>query len=200
MEATPLITVLTTIQNDSDGGYVDNRDSYISQLDIAIQQLTRCSQPFVIAKLISDKGFSEDKSIRKEAEDKLAEFQEETDKILESVKEEAARIEQGARRTAAGISMKDAQAQFKDMQFGLNRASIISGMAGATCLFILFGVAASFMNNKISDEWRWSLIYYTAIRISILTALGTLTAFSLKIFRSFLHLPTKELASHPSCQ
>ena len=151
---------------------------------------------------VESRGFLEDEevrqeyertieSIKKEAESSIQQVKEESDKTIEEARTLAEQIENRARLTAARISVKDAQEQFREAQAALDkRVKIWAGLGIASVLGFI-GVAIYFATVDLPDQWRWQVVYHSAIRVSILTAIGTAAAFCLKILRAHLHMSEK---------
>lgn len=120
-----------------------------------------------------------------------------TQEVLANAKTEADRIEANARRTAAGFSIVEAQNQFNEASTSLYHKSIGWGIAGATSFgfFIWFAFylyshpPAVFAGQAGTAPGTIpQAIYLTAIRITILTAIGAITTFCLRLFRAHLHM------------
>lgn len=181
--------------------YVANRAQFLSIIETQLEALKLSWSP-VVAAAVEARGFLEDEgvlqehertieSIKNESESALQRVKEESDKTIEEARVLAKQIEDRARLTAARISVEEAQRQFKEAQPDLDRRVKIWASLGSVCVFGFFAMAFYFSAADLPDQWRWEVIYYGAIRVSILTAIGTVAAFCLKILRAHLHMSEK---------
>ena len=180
------------------------------QIRFFTEEVRRYIHPFIAAAvesrgLIDDKGFQKDyerriEELKTESQKSLREIERDAKEFISNAKrdaekhlEEASRTLIGAKETASGISVRDAQEQFKRAQQALNKKvrlwAWMSG--GCAAVFSAIGVYFYFAAPDASKDLDWSILYNTAIRITILTAIGTATAFCLKIFRAHLHMREK---------
>ena len=60
-------------------------------------------------------------------------------------------------------------------------------MSGISIVAFL-GVAGYLARVHFGEEWKWHVVYFTAIRITILTAVGAVAAFCLRILRAQMHM------------
>ena len=183
--------------------YIQYKESVLSALDSLNEAILENWPPFVTAALES-RGFLEDEGIRKEytnaannlkeqADNTLASIKEESQKILAEARAVADEIETRARRTAANVSVEAAQKQFKEAQ-GHHEKQVklwakISGFSGG--VFMLFGVLLWFV--ELDSSGPWQPLYYTALRLVLLTALGTFLAFCLRTLRAHSHMREQNL-------
>ena len=185
----------------SNEDYVSERTQFLANIDAQLEDLKRFWAPFVTA-AVEARGFLEDEgvrqeyehtieSIKKEAESAIRQVKEESDKTIKEAQTLAEQIENRARLTAARISVKDAQEQFKEAQAALDKRVKIWAGLGITSILGFIGTALYFATVDLPDQWRWQVIYHSAIRVSILTAVGTAAAFCLKILRAHLHMSEK---------
>jgi len=178
--------------------YVSQRASFTNQVTATLQQVLPHWTHFVSA-AIEARGFLEDEGIRKEYQKTVAEMKGEAEEALKHVKEESQKvleqatklakdIEDRARRTAAHISVEEAQKQFKEAQTDLDKQVklwwVLSGISLAAFLLVAFFLS----RIELPDKWQWHVIYYTAIRITILTAVGAIATFCLRILRAQMHM------------
>jgi len=195
---TSLHSALDTQSKRGNTEYVAQRASFTNQVTAAVQQLQPHWTHFVTA-AIEARGFLEDEGIRKEyqktveemkaqAEEALKHVKEESQKVLEQATKLAKDIEERARRTAAHISVEEAQKQFKEAQTDLDEQvklwSWLSGISLAAFLLVAFGLS----RVVLPEKWQWHVVYYTAIRITILTAVGAIATFCLRILRAQMHM------------
>lgn len=112
--------------------------------------------------------------------------------MLDRAEQEAKRIEANARMTAQGFSVKAAQDQFDAASKALNTKALVCGGSALICFAIFIGFAFHvYRNPPIASTTPLNTVqavYLTAIRITILTAIGALTTFFLKMLRAYLHM------------
>lgn len=181
--------------------YVAHREHFLNQTKAQLEEVKRFWPPIVTA-AIEARGFLEDEgmrqeyertiqSIKSEAESAIQKVREEADRTIEEARTLAEQIENRARLTAARISVDEAQKQFLSAQAALDKRVKIWAGLGSGCVASFLGAAVYFATLDLPDQWRWEVVYYSAIRVSILTAIGTVAAFCLKIFRAHLHMSEK---------
>lgn len=185
----------------STADYVANTENFLQNIDVYLEQLKQFWPPFITA-AVESRGFLEDEGVRKEYESTIRSIKEESDSALEQVRNEAKRtideaqtlaeqIENRARMTASGISVEEAQKQFREAQRGLDRGVKIWAVIGGIFIAGFVLAAWQFAKADLPDQWRWEVVYYSAIRVSILAAIGTVAAFCLRIFRAQMHMSEK---------
>ena len=153
---------------------------------------------------IQEKGFLKDEGIKQAYENAIENLKKETGTIIEDVKntttsaiEEAkvlaSEIEGKARRTARGVSIEAAQGQFSEAEKYHNR-QIVRWSFYSIVAFVLFLVAAFMMLDLDFDQsMKWGVIYYSAIRIAILSSFGAIAAFCVRGLKSHLHMKEHNL-------
>ncbi len=123
--------------------------------------------------------------------------------ILQHARHEAASILNLARETAKGVSFDDVQQQFRaaaaqcltgiTIWAGLSAVSILSFL----CVLIGFVTwwAPAFQSQTATGQSPSSgpAIYQTVIRVAILTAIGAVTTFCLRVLRAQMHLREQNL-------
>jgi len=183
--------------------YVAQRTQFLATIDGYFEQLLQHWPPFITA-AVEMRGFLQDEGIRKEYQRTIDAMKEESATALKLVKDEAGKtieearklaqqIEDRARRTAAHISVEAAQEQFREAQKDHNKqVKIWSWLSGISILTFL-GVAVYLMQVQFPEEWKWHIIYYTAIRVTILTAVGAIATFCLRILRAHMHMSQHNL-------
>ena len=202
LEPFQTISSAMTAQTDySNQDYVAQRDQFLVDIDAQLENLKQFWPPFVTA-AVETRGFLEDEgvqreyertieSIKKESESSLQQVKEEAEKTIEEARVLAERIENRARLTAAGISVEEVQKQFREAQDALDKRVIIWAVLGSLSIVGFISMAIYFIQDDLPTEWKWQVIYHSAIRVSILTAIGTAAAFCLKILRAHLHMSEK---------
>ena len=187
--------------NRSNAQYVGHRTNFLANIDLYLDQLKEFWPPFVTA-AVETRGFLEDEGVRREyersieslkteSESALQQVQTEAHKTIAEAKQLAEQIENRARLTAARISVEEAQKQFREAQGGLDRRVKIWGGIGIIFVAGFICTAWYFATADLPDQWRWEVIYYGTIRVSILAAIATAAAFCLRILRAHLHMSEK---------
>ena len=185
----------------SDNDYVTNRTQFLGNIDAQLEALKEHWPPIVTAavesrRFLEDEGVRQEyertiESIKSESANALWQVQEAARKAIEEARTLAKQIENQARSTASGISMEEAQKQFKEAQAALDKRVKVWAGLGIVSVLVFIGAAIYFAKVDLPDQWRWQVIYHSAIRVSILTAIGTAAAFCLKILRAHLHMSEK---------
>lgn len=182
----------------SNAEYVSQKDSFINAVTSQLQNLQQYWSNFVTA-AIEARGFLKDEGIRKEYQKTIESIKEESTSALKLVKEEADKtieearqlakqIEERARKTAAHISVGAAQEQFRLAQQELKTQIKIWSVLSALSVVAFILTAIYLSGIQFPEQWTWRIIYHTAIRITILTAIGAIATFCLKILRAYLHM------------
>ena len=185
----------------SNAEYVTNRAGFLQGIKSHLEELNRFWPPLITAAveargLLKDEGIRQEyertiESIKKESESALQQVQGEAQKTIEVARTLAKQIEDRARRTAAGISVKEAQEQFREAQTALDKRVMIWAGLGIASVLVFFFTVLYFARIELPTEWRWQVVYYSVIKVSLLTAIGTIAAFCLKILRAHLHMSEK---------
>lgn len=183
--------------------YIANKESFLAQIKKQLNAIHNTWPPFVTA-AVEQMGLLTDEGVKAANQQAIEELNKQSSAIIENLKtqaqsivseaqEKASTIEKGARRTAAGVSLEEAQNQFKDAQKPLVIQLIIWSILSVLAIVAFGFLFWEFLKAQPSPEWEWRVIYYTAIRLAALGALGSLTAYFLKILKSQLHLFQKNL-------
>ena len=126
--------------------------------------------------------------MKEEAENALTRVQEEANKTIEEARTLAEGIENRARQTASGISIEAAQEQFRlaqqDHDKQVKRWTWLNGIS----IFLFFGVAMIFFFVDLPEGETKSILYFSAVRITIIGALGGIVAFCLRMLRAHMHM------------
>lgn len=134
----------------------------------------------------------------------LSEINKAQNQSINLLKERESQLKQRIQRTASKVSVEDAQIQFEDACKKLKLNICIWGVF-TIIIVCVFGYLAYFFyyhsfftehmksnldtfGEKFIEILRWESIYHTIIRIAILTVIGTIIAFCLKMLRANLHL------------
>ena len=185
----------------SDADYAARRQQFLNNVKSYLETLKQFWAPVVTA-AVETRGFLDDEgmrrqyertieSIKKESETALQQVKEESNKTIEEARTLAKQIEDRARLTAARISVEEAQKQFSEAQTALDKRVKFWAVWGCVCGAGFFFAALYFMTIDLPNEWQWQVVYRSAIKVSVLTAIATMTAFFLRIFRAHLHMSEK---------
>jgi hypothetical protein len=198
-----LKNTLDAQQKRTNAEYVSQKANFLNQVSSLLEQLRQFWPPFVTA-AVEARGFLEDEGIREEyqrtvsnmkaqAEESLKHVQQESEKVLGEAKKLAQEIEDRARKTAAHISVEAAQKQFQEAQVTLkSEVKLWAWLSvGATAAFI--AVAIILAKIHLPEGMKWDVIYFAAIRITILTAVGAMATFCLRILRAHMHMSQQNL-------
>ena len=206
-----ILSILESIRNAikqqadcSDADYAAHRQQFLENVKANLEDLKQYWAP-VVAAAVEARGFLDDEGVRREHERTIESIKKESETALQQVKEEsnktieeertlAKQIEDRARLTAAGISVEEAQKQFREAQAALDKRVKVWAVLGGVCVAGFFAVALYFLyfvTIDLPDEWQWQVFYHSAIKVSILTAIATTAAFCLKILRAHLHMSEK---------
>jgi len=182
----------------ADAEYVAQRNSFLVQFEAHRNEIKQHWPPFIAA-AVEARGFLKDAGVKQEYENALASMKEEADKSIKNVQEETTKaieeakvlakdIEKTARRTAAKISVEEAQTQFaaaeKDHEKHVRIWAWISGLAIAAFI----GVVVYFIRVGPPQELTYQVIYFTATRLALLGVIGAGATFSLRILRAHMHM------------
>ena len=175
----------------SDEQYASNKEVFLINIDSYLDELTNGFLPFLTI-AVEKRGFFDDESIRQQHERMTEELRKELEELIAEAREQATQIRKGAHETATGVSVKDAQEQFEKAQTEFDKKVTMWARLSGGGVFLFFAVSAYFLfYTNVPDQWQWHVIYSSAIKISILAAIGTLTTFCLKMFRSHMHMSEK---------
>jgi hypothetical protein len=174
--------------------------------------------PFVTTLLekkgfLSDSSTINDQ-LKRLTEEKLKEITDYSEKVVELQRKQIDELNIRIQQTAAGISVVQAQEQFDIAKKHLWRRTlgwgIVSGLSFSGfvifAIYLLHHAPASLLRNQLettanalnnggneTSNVPLSLVvaqtaYLTAIRITLLTAIGALTTFCLRMMRSAMHM------------
>ena len=184
-----------------DNDYAANRDTVIIEIEVIVDSLRKLWPEFDSAerglrRITGEKPAPDISELKKSISTSVESAKTEVENMVAAAKEEAHReaeaIKSGARKTAAGISVEAAQDQFREAQDSLDRRKKWWAWLSIMPLVAFFAVCASFFSIEVDSEKGYlSLVYHTTLRVTILMALGTISAFCLRIFRAHLHMSEK---------
>jgi hypothetical protein len=111
-------------------------------------------------------------------------------KILEQAEKQAQRIEASARQTAAKVSIKEAQEQFGEARKHHRNQAIIWSAISVLILLGFFMIIFNFYNAQfiVSEQFQLQALYHTILRLTILTGIGAIATFCLRILRAHMHM------------
>ena len=178
--------------------YVSTRDQFLSQIFVYYDQLQQW-WPFFITAQIEDRGLLGDEALAKQRQQLLAEIEEESQATIERIRKESTEVIEKAksdakdivgvaRRVARKVSVEEAQSQFEEARKSLVLPILMWSSLSFASVIAFILIAVGFLKVEISAELTWHVIYYTAIRITILTAIGAVAAFLMKMLRAYLHM------------
>lgn len=194
-------TLRNTLDNQAklpNPGYVSQKANFLQQVSGNLEQLNQYTPHFVAA-AVEARGFLQDEGIRKEyhktveeiraqAQESLRQVKEESSRTIEEARKLAQQIEDRARKTAAHISVEAAQEQFRLGQEDLDKnVQLWAALSiGSIVTFVVFAVYLA--NVHFEELPNWHVIYFAAVRITILTAVGAVATFCLRILRAQMHM------------
>lgn len=194
--------LMTQLAATDSASYIGQRSSFLEQLDSHLRDSLQWRPAFVAA-AVEERGFLEDEGIRQEykraveqlqrdSAATLATVKEEADRALEGAKKLAEEIEARARKTATKISIKEAQDQFATASTDLSAKVAFWGKVAVGSTFALVAVAAGFMSWPLPDATIWpGALYHTLLRVFVLGAVGAVSAFSFRMLRAHMHMAEK---------
>ena len=118
-------------------------------------------------------------------------FNETSDRVLAAAKAEAEKIEIRARETAKEVSVGAAQDQFNSAQKIFRIKAAIWSVLTVLAFAGLFGYANHLFNQAsatISSEPIQELIYKSVLRLTIITGIGAVATFFLRMTRAHFHM------------
>ena len=183
--------------------YIQHKEGLLSGLDARIDAIRQHWPPFVTA-AVEARGFLDDEGIRKEydkaienmqtqAKATLDSIEEKSQKILVEAQEMADQIEQRARRTAAHVSVEEAQKQFKEAQEHHENQVKLWAWISVVSGVVFVGFAGLLWFVELDSTGGWQPLYYTALRVALLGAIAAFSAFCLKTLRAHMHMRERNL-------
>jgi hypothetical protein len=194
-----VIQLFQRIGNLSDAAFAQERSDFPRQLEGPLDAIAQYWAPF-IATAIERTGVLEGAGLIKqqlseEATRLLGNISQQAEQYLSMARAEAAKIKDRANLTAAGISVKAAQDQFDSAQKSLYRQAFIWSALGTLAFAGFFLFALYLLKNPPTFDAKITTqilvaeaAYKTAIRITILTAIGAVTTFFLRMARAHFHM------------
>lgn len=182
--------------------YIGYRNTFLEQVANLLRDSGRW-RPAFVATAVEERGFLEDEGIRqeyartveqlrREAAATLASVKEEADKALRGAKALADEIENRARRTAAKISVQEAQRQFEAASTESKKTVKGWAFASAGATVLLVGAAVAFMWWPLPGAGLWPVaLYHTLLRVFVLSATGAVSTFTFRMLRAHMHMAEK---------
>lgn len=195
----------------SNPDYINDSANLLNNINHLLEDIKSPWQTFVLAALeasgIVEDGTLDEKAkalvrvMRETAEEAMEQAKQESSRILEEAQSEAAEIvqkaeavEHKARRTATGISIEDAQEQFRKAKKHHIRQVILWAILSVASIWGFIWTAFYFLEaSDLPNEWKWQILYYTALRVVILTAIAAVSTFCLRILRAHMHMHQHDL-------
>ena len=184
----------------TDGEFIGSRDTFLDALSEGSERIDSY-WPAVVAAAVEARGILDEdfalkyenamRDANEEIERGLRQARDEIGKSVDKARKTANDIQQELRQTAEDISVTDAQIQFAEAQTNLDKQALLWGCFSLFGFVFFVAAALIFLNREVPNELRWGVIYYSSIRLSILTAFATITAFCLRTFRAHLHMSEK---------
>jgi hypothetical protein len=182
--------------------FITNRQPFLDQLDGLIESSKRF-MPFFVTAAVDARGFLQDEGIRqeyqktvadlqKQAGDALVKVQQEATRAIDDAKKLADQIEQKARRTAARVSVEEAQQQFMEAQAAFEKKVKLWGWLSGGSIVLFVGTVATFILIAIPDN-QYQAIYHTGLRIAVLSAEALLAGMCFKVLRAYLNMRERNL-------
>lgn len=138
---------------------------------------------------LSEKFKNITKQLKDSTDEALTKIENESNSIVNQAKKKADEIESSIRKTAAKISVKEAQDQFEEAS--LHNLKHIKIWAIISSLLIIVFVV--FINNilnevQLEDNWNWKILYHSIIRLGVLGLIGTILRLSINMLKANLHM------------
>jgi len=197
-----IANLMTQLAATDSASYIGQRSTFLEQLHTTLRDSQQW-RPAFIAAAVEERGFLEDEGIRqeyrraveqlhKDSAATLASVKEEADRALEGAKKLAEEIETRARKTATKISVQEAQEQFSSASSDLTKKVTYWGRVGVGSTVALVAVAAGFMLWPLPEGDNWPVAFYhTVLRVFVLGSVGAASAFSFRMLRAHMHMAEK---------
>ncbi len=200
---TQIAAIMTKQAGFSSSEFISNRPSFLANLDGHLEA-GRQWEPAFIAAATEARGFLQDEGIRQEyrrtvddlknqAQTTITEVKSAADKAINEAKTLAKEIEERARRTAAKVSVEEAQKQFKEAQRDINGSVKLWVWLSVLSILAFFGVLVLFFFVHLPGEKDWHVIYQAVLRLAVLSAVGAIAGFCLKMLRAYMNMRERNL-------
>ena len=190
---------LSGLQSFDKSQFVSQQTTILKNVNGHLSDLREYWPSYAIA-AIQDSGLLENINVNDKLDSLITELNERTNEalakidnqstiIIDEARKKANEIESTVRKSATGVSVIEAQNQFKDA--ARHNVKQIKIWGGISIGFIILFVACIYyflVCIDIPNEWNWSFTYSSIIRIVILALLSTIIAFCLKMLKANLHM------------
>ena len=203
-----LMRIATALEQQAalgDDEYIGKKEAFIGSLQVQIEESKRWRSEIARMLMLNLSVVEVERlgAAVQEVKDKLDQSREgffeevraECNSMLSKASGEAEEIVSRARRTARHISVKEAQRQFEEAaEKGAVSAKrwswIVAGSFGALIVTILFLL---FLADPPRGEGAFSAesVYFTLMRLFLLSTLASFSAFTFKMLRVHLHMAEK---------
>ena len=178
--------------------FIGERNNFIAEITNRIDQIEIALLPFDVAqnrmRIEGALGGNEAdiervrSTLKAEADAILQSVKTEAESVLEEAREKASAIQNTARDTATGVSVLQIGVRFADLigtfKTDLMRSGTVACLAFVA--FVCYVIWLVFHQPELKSVPE--AIYATAVRVTLLASIAAVVTFSLKIFRSNLHM------------
>lgn len=172
--------------------YIQNRAPFLNSLRMHIERANDWKLVVVSAAII-ERGFLDDDGIKREAERTLARIRTEAQQILSEAEAKADEIKGRARLTAEGVSVREAQKQFREAAaHDKNQVILWACLAGVAVVVLICTAVALLKSITVPEDPEWyQSMAPTLLKVFILSALAGIATFTFRVFRAHLHIAEK---------
>lgn len=175
----------------SDDSYFKNKSDFLQSIETYYQDMIDNYWTPFLSLYMESIGDTSNENIREYGTKIINDTRRELGLILEDVKSEANQIKSSAQDTAAGISVDEAQRQFREARIPIKKSIVLWSILSSVFLLGFLVYVFSFSPGKGAGEFTWDLIYGWAIKISIMIVVGTVVAFCVRMLRAYIYIREK---------
>lgn len=195
---TSFVQLIGALTGTDPAAFIQQRQSYISQVAERLDQIEVGLQPFELAenrrRIATLLGEDQEDvgrlraSLKDEANAILKQVKEEAESVLHEAHEKASAIQNTARKTATGVSVLQSGVKFAELTNTFKRGLLVSGVcaSAAFVIFVIYIIVLAYHQPDLHNIPE--AVYTSAIRVTLLGAIAAVVTFALKIFRSNLHM------------
>lgn len=195
-----LVKIILPITTLTDQEYASTSPEFLNSINAQLTTLRDLRIHFVAASEVTKDTPSENNAseeyqkfilqMQQQSGKALEDFQEQSNKIVENAKTEAEKIETMAVETAEGISVVDAQKQFKKAQIPIFIQIGIWLVGSGVALGFFFSFVLQYIDasKDLSNTWTWQLAAWAGMRMTFLAALASIATYCMRILKSQLHM------------